>query len=158
MCASLYKYIGVCVYICIYTCIAVRAGGQRGCQPSADAGGPRAAGRGNAGRSAGSAGPPAAPETRSPGGDVSGFPSDRRAGASQSPAPVRCSRTWEGDRPAIPCLLLSFRPLCSTFPPDPWLGLLFFFSLVAILFFNAAHLTGPRLLSSVAPAPPNSVI
>uniref|UniRef100_A0A8C3TNK0 Uncharacterized protein n=1 Tax=Catharus ustulatus TaxID=91951 RepID=A0A8C3TNK0_CATUS len=86
---SFYIYTYACVCVCVYICIAVRAGGQRGCQPSADAGGPRAAGRGNAGRSAGSAGPPAAPETRSPGGDVSGFPSDRRAGASQSPAPVR---------------------------------------------------------------------
>ncbi|KAL9869734.1 LOW QUALITY PROTEIN: adenylate cyclase type 1 [Geothlypis trichas] len=48
---------------------------------------PRARGRGNAGPFVGEAGPSAATESRSPGGDVSGFPSDRRAGASQSPAP-----------------------------------------------------------------------
>lgn len=128
MCVSLSIYVPMYVSIYMNSCQSRRA--ARSCQPSADAersrraGEPRAPGRENAGRSAGAAGPPAAPESRS--GDVSGFPSDRRAGASQSLAPVRRTRTWEGDRPAIPCLSLSFRPLCSTFPSDPWLGLIFF--------------------------------
>lgn len=145
MCVCIYVYISlyiaICVSIPLCTLIQVqraasvpaRAGGQHGAispraMPDAP-GGPAGPGRpagGTRGALQGWRVPPAVPESRSPGGDVSGFPSDRRAGASQSSAPVRCSRTWEGDRPAILCLLLSFRPPCRTFSPDPWLGLIFF--------------------------------
>lgn len=51
-----------------------------------------------------------------------------------------------------------FPPSLQHFSSRSVARIIIFFSLVAILFFNAAHLTGPRLLSSVAPAPPNSVI
>lgn len=97
------------------------------------------------------------PSRQAPPGDVSGFPNERRAGASHSPDPVRCSRTWEGDHPAFPCLLRSLRPPCPTFSslnPVPWQGfiriffplLLFIVSLCSVsLFLKCCPLPGARL-------------
>lgn len=172
----IYLYIYTCFYVFIYTSVYLcmylsKCKGGRaapGCRTAAAA---RVGGK-TAEAVRGAGGPPASPEPRCPGGDVSGFPSERRAGASPSPAPVRCSRTWEGDRPAFLCFPPSLRPLRPTFPPLStvlgWVSLsVWFFLPPCCLLFDFGLFSvfieptpGEPVCHSlsVAPAPPNSAI